>query len=361
MKIAPGVRLNFNKESVGMSFGVPGARYTINSKGRRTVTAGFPGTGLYNVETLSSGRSSRARQSQEEQLDDTEQIQREPFDKSLKYQSVNSSDGPPRPGLFAGGAERALNKFLIDVYNFEHQDSATEIIEKATALRAKYPKLSAALECITFLHSILDEKTRERALPWGEAIWKARDTIFADPLVIKYLDGIHPATQITRGISTNIPYTKQLFGFIWAEVMQNEKKYTEALEVLNALTPDQLVAISIADIELTMGDFDAAIETTEDIENEDDATAMLLVLRGIAFREKKLHEAAIECFKRALSSKKRSEGLLHRALFERAETYTRMKKKAMAIKDLEKILVDEPNYEEVQAKLDKLQASTSAK
>ena len=49
MKIAPGVRLNFNTDSVGMSFGVPGARYTINSKGRRTVTAGFPGTGHDNV------------------------------------------------------------------------------------------------------------------------------------------------------------------------------------------------------------------------------------------------------------------------------------------------------------------------
>jgi len=34
----PGVRLNFGKETVGLSFGVPGARYTINSKGRRTVS-----------------------------------------------------------------------------------------------------------------------------------------------------------------------------------------------------------------------------------------------------------------------------------------------------------------------------------
>jgi hypothetical protein len=55
MKLLPGVRLNFSKETVGLSFGVPGARYTMNSKGRRTVSTGIPGTGLYNVETLSSG------------------------------------------------------------------------------------------------------------------------------------------------------------------------------------------------------------------------------------------------------------------------------------------------------------------
>jgi len=42
---------------------------------------------------------------------------------------------------------------------------------------------------------------------------------------------------------------------------------------------------------------------------------------------------------------------VHRTLFERAESYALMGKKAMAIKDLEKILVDEPNYPEVEKKL----------
>jgi tetratricopeptide (TPR) repeat protein len=326
MKIMPGVRLNFNKDSVGMSFGVPGARYTINSKGRRTVTTGFPGTGLYNVETLSSGTRSRSSRSQE----------------TYEEAPTPTRSGPPAPGFFAGPAEHALNKFMLDIYNYEHPDTAKEIIEKATALRAKYPKLSPVLECTVFLHGILDSETKEQARTWGQAIWDARETIFSDKFVVKYLDGITPSTQITRGIFTNLKYNKQLFGFIWAEVLQNQEKYTEALEVLNQMEPDQMVAISIADIENTMGDYDAAIETTEDIENEDDATAMLLVLRGIAFREKKLNEAALECFKRALANKKRSEGLLHRALFERAETYARMNKKAMAIKDLERILVDEP-------------------
>jgi len=34
MKLLPGVRLNFSKETVGLSFGVPGARYTMNSQWR---------------------------------------------------------------------------------------------------------------------------------------------------------------------------------------------------------------------------------------------------------------------------------------------------------------------------------------
>jgi lipoprotein NlpI len=48
------------------------------------------------------------------------------------------------------------------------------------------------------------------------------------------------------------------------------------------------------------------------------------------------------------------EALVHRALFERGVTYGLMGKKAMGVKDLEKILVDEPNYPEVEKKLAEL-------
>jgi hypothetical protein len=68
VKLIPGVRLNFNKDSMGVSFGVPGMRYTMNTKGRRTFTTGIPGTGLYNVETLSSGAKT-PRQAMQEAAD----------------------------------------------------------------------------------------------------------------------------------------------------------------------------------------------------------------------------------------------------------------------------------------------------
>jgi hypothetical protein len=59
IKIAPGLRLNINKTSVGLSAGVRGARYSINSSGRRTRSVGIPGTGLsYRSQ---SGGGQRAR------------------------------------------------------------------------------------------------------------------------------------------------------------------------------------------------------------------------------------------------------------------------------------------------------------
>jgi len=338
MKLMPGVRLNFSKETVGMSFGVPGARYTINSKGRRTVSTGIPGTGIYNVETLSSGsRSSRASSSAATQSQDSA-----------------VSQGPPAPGLFARKPERELNKFLLDIYNADEPDDPSSVFAKANALKELYPELKYALDLVSFLHGATDEKRETEVTKLGADLWQNRAAAFSDKHVRKYLKGITPGVTISPGITTRMYYNEQTLGFIWSEILQSQKKYDDAVAVLTLMQPDQMVGISLADIEISAGDFDGAIETTEDIEVLDDATAMMMVLRGVAFREKTMYEAAIECFKRALKLKNMPEALAHRALFERGVTYGLMGKKAMGVKDLEKILVDNPDYPEVEKKLAEL-------
>ena len=339
MKLLPGVRLNFSKETVGLSFGVPGARYTINSKGRRTVSTGIPGTGLYHVETLSSGtRSSRSRSTSS-----TEDA----------FEEVENS-GPPAPGLFARKAERALNAFLLDIYNSDHPDDVASVFEKAAELKAQYVELKYPLDLISFLHGATDEKWATEVEPLGASLWEQRGAAFDDKYVRKYFKGIKPGVSISAGITTRLHYNEQTLGFIWSEILQSQKKYEEAVAVLTLMEPNQMVAISLADIEISAGDFDGAIETSEDIEVFDDATGMLMLLRGVAFRGKDMNEAAIECFKRVLREKKLPEPLTHRALFERGTTYALMGKKAMGIKDLEKILVDNPDYPEVEKKLAEL-------
>ena len=341
MKLMPGVRLNFNKDSVGMSFGVPGARYTINSKGRRTVSTGIPGTGLYNVETLSSGSKKFAPAQQSSTAEE----------KFVPYDPPKSM----QPGLFAFKAERELYAYLRDIFQWNEQDTPDQAIEKAKVLREKYPTLKWSLFLIQMLFSVKGSSVDDSvAYEWTKELWANRATAFNDGYVEKYFKGLTLQVQITQGISTNQLYDAQTLGHIIVELLQQMGKYEEAIAILNQMIPDQLVGISLADIEISSKDYDGALETTEDIDNEDDATAMMLIFRGIAFREKGMEEASLECFKRALASKKRSETLLHRAHFERAETYERMGKKAMAIKDLEKILVDDSDYPAVQEKLNKL-------
>lgn len=61
VRIAPGVRLNFNKRSVGVSAGARGARVSVNSDGRSTRSVGIPGTGLYYRSQRGPRRRSAGR------------------------------------------------------------------------------------------------------------------------------------------------------------------------------------------------------------------------------------------------------------------------------------------------------------
>lgn len=60
IKLGGGAKLNIGKKSVGFSVGGKGARYSVNSSGRRTKSVGIPGTGLSYVST-SGGRKSSSR------------------------------------------------------------------------------------------------------------------------------------------------------------------------------------------------------------------------------------------------------------------------------------------------------------
>ena len=63
VKIAPGVRLNIGKKSVGISAGIKGARVSVNSSGRKTTTVGLPGTGLSYSKTEKIGGSKTSTRS----------------------------------------------------------------------------------------------------------------------------------------------------------------------------------------------------------------------------------------------------------------------------------------------------------
>lgn len=54
-KIAPGVKLNLNKKSAGITFGGKGAHFTMNTKGKNTTSVGVPGSGLYYTSTSGGG------------------------------------------------------------------------------------------------------------------------------------------------------------------------------------------------------------------------------------------------------------------------------------------------------------------
>lgn len=55
LRLAPGLKLTLNKQSVSMTMGIRGAHLTYNTKGQRTVSVGLPGTGLSYRDTRKVG------------------------------------------------------------------------------------------------------------------------------------------------------------------------------------------------------------------------------------------------------------------------------------------------------------------
>lgn len=62
MKIAPGVRVNFSQRGMGVSVGTRGIHVSTSATGRRTFSAGLPGTGIRYRESLNTTRKSPSPQ-----------------------------------------------------------------------------------------------------------------------------------------------------------------------------------------------------------------------------------------------------------------------------------------------------------
>lgn len=60
ISLGKGVKVNLGTSGVGLSFGVKGARYSVNTNGKRTATFGIPGTGLSYTKTFGTKKSQTA-------------------------------------------------------------------------------------------------------------------------------------------------------------------------------------------------------------------------------------------------------------------------------------------------------------
>ena len=341
MKIAPGLRLTFGKRSIGISAGVRGARVSLNSSGRVTSSAGIPGSGLYWTESVSLKGSRKTSGRTEETFVDGESYVE---DLPALEKPTSITRAPAKATIFSSKEEKAMSALFYDIYGDSEANPPETVFKKAGAVADKFPEIALAMHAIQILHGSTDEKLHAQAFPLADQLWPRRLELFKLPLVQEYFPGIIPAVQITPGIHANERFNLTALGLIYAEILQLQGRFEDALAVIEEIDSDQMTAISMADIEISLKRFDDAIATTEDVENIDDATAMLLILRGIAFREQNFLEASLECLKQAIAKRTRSEMVLNRGLWERAYTYERMGKKAMAKKDLEKILSREPAY-----------------
>ncbi|MEY2798099.1 MAG: hypothetical protein RIS22_365 [Actinomycetota bacterium] len=341
ISLIPGVRLNFSKSAIGLSVGVPGARVSINSKGDIYTSAGIPGTGLYNVErsSIRGSKSSPSRRTSGEENDD-----------------FYLPPKPPKPSLFANKRERAFYRFLTEHFEGENVPVDKVVIERAIALSEQHPKIKytcLALACLAGARN--GENFPDLVKSAGE-VWSNRKNAFGTYEARKYFPLLNMKIQITPGIWFDESFSASAFGFIYAEILQDAGDSASAFKVLEMLDANQLSAVSVVDIELAEKKFQDVLDSTEDLELEDEATGMLFIMRAAALSELGFHDGALEAIKKVIAKRSLDEEVHNRALWERANIYQRQGKRGQALKELEKIVLADSKYPEVMERITALRA-----
>lgn len=309
--LLPGVRMNITPKGIGYSAGVRGARVSRSATGRVTRTLSIPGTGLSHVQTLSGGTRARP----------------------TAAPARTSAPAPaPKPGLFAPAAEKALYQAVAA--GTPRPDDLPKVGREHPEVRV----LAAALE--GFLQFQTGNHTRAReCLAWAFA--QPQDP-FTLPFAVKYLTGASITVEISSGVSAALPMDKAALALAVAELHQEAGDLDAAIGTVERVDPPTVfAALSLAELYVEAGRYADAVEITDGMSNADDASALLLVFRGVALREQGFHDAAREAFKEALRFRTRASGVRHRALVERASSYLMQGRNAMARKDLEKVLAED--------------------
>ena len=324
LKIAPGLRLNFNKNSVGLSIGPRGAKYTINSSGRRTASVGIPGSGLYYTESVGGGKSEAE------------------FDPLTRYDEHGHQEHIDTPGLFAGRAETVFFEFANKYLTHESNLTFDETKAIAENIKTTNPEIAPLIDYVMIAKTAAANP--QEALAICERLYAMPD-LLNSKIPTKYFDQFRATIPIARGITFSTDYNHSYLSYAYSEILQALGQPQKALEVIQKVPDSEYKNIAILDLRLALKEFETVIDETNDLENTEEENAILLTFRAIAYRELKEFDLAIETFKLTLAKRSRSSDILEYARYERAVTYIAMGKKAQAIKDLNSLIAKDYNDE----------------
>jgi len=329
INIGGGVRLNLSRSGLGASVGIPGLRYSVSPGGRRRQTTSLPGTGIYSVTSLGGAPGSAAVR-------------------------PTVAWTPPKPGWFAGSAEKRYHEGVLALLGEEHP----------AALAAFEGCLAEDPDAVSahFFAALAGEKAgvgNARIVAHLEAV-VASDVELPDALQHKYLPpaivGLSVRSDITDHVAAELPFTSLGATLVLAEAYQQAGRLSDAIGLvvqLHAQDPENpVIGLSLADLLFSDGDYEGVIEASAAATNDSDFGAALLHLRAAALLESGMPDGALEAFREALAKTVgRDPGLLKAVRYDRALAYEHAGQHARARADLERLFAVDPNYEDVRARL----------
>lgn len=314
IKLGGGIRLNLSKSGIGISCGVPGLRYSINTSGRRTRTVGIPGTGLYWRDDHRAHRPVGARPAPPARA----------RPRPLPH--------PHKPGLFAPHGEKQLFAAI------ERGDAdAMDDVARADA------DLRLAAETLSGLHRVGSRPDAARTL-LAQVFASQRDPA-ADPFILRYVT--HPfnvRVAVAPGVIVELPLGREAVGLVLAELHHRAGDLDDAIRVVGQLPRDPHVRIALADLYAAAARDEDVIAVTDGVTAQDEAAALLLLLRGIAFHHQGHTDAAREVLGEVFRLRSIDSSIRLRALFERGQCWLADGQLARARHDFERVLADDADY-----------------
>lgn len=324
INIAPGVRLNVSRSGVGYSVGGKGVRVTKHANGRVSRTLSIPGTGLSHHATISPGRS-RATDGHRQKVSAT----------------APTPSRTATPGLLASAWERDLFAILTST----RPDDYVAVARKHGRAAGHARVLAAALEGLLHFecgHGDPNAESRARSLLGWAVAQDATEPMMQ--FIGKYLPDRTWPVEIVSGVTAELRLRDDVLLLAAAELHQAAGDLDAAIWTVEQAHPTGHAALSLVDLYSAAGRHRDVIEMTNGVTNSDDATALLLALRGRAFAQLGFNDAAREGFTAALRVRSRSAPVRHRALLERAQVDLAQNRIAAARKNFEKILAEDPSY-----------------
>jgi tetratricopeptide (TPR) repeat protein len=327
IKLMPGVTMNLSKSAPSFSFGPRGMKYTVGASGTRT-TLGIPGTGLYYTKL-----NSRKKKNQDQAPPPPQSLAEAGF-----FRQLFSS--PEEKSLLQG-----MRKFLEG-----NQAEAYQVLQQnANSVDSQFMCGFIAL----------GQKKYEQA----ERHFRfCQQRLGELGQTIKKLGGdFEMLLEVTEFIEAPVLADQRGLTLAMVEAYQHQDKYQLALQTLteiwNSNPSDKVILLSLTDLvanslSCTNEELKEIAELTSDVENQEPIDANILYLRAYVLYRLGLKDAAIKLMGAVARKKKdRPRELLLCAKYMRGQMYEEIGETKKANKDYQEVYAEDPQFEDVAAKL----------
>lgn len=335
------LRLNISKSGFGVSAGLGPVRIGTGPYGTY-VSADLPGPFSYRKRLNSRGPL--------DYLDPKGKAR--PKTKSQTKAAPPPSEEPPSPGFFAPRHEKELARGL-QAYESAKPDEALEHF-----LAAAPEEPGAAILAASILAERDDKDFRASELL--EQVIQSEEE-FPTPLMEKYLAGLEVEINLTPNVSVLVPLNGLAATLLLVELYQAQRRVREAIALLEEvadLSSEPVLVLSLCELYASRELWQGVIERASQIEPSDDVTLEIAIYYGQALQQRDLHEAAISVFSKALRKKAgRNSKLLREAAYGRILSYQAQGKVKLALRELQFLYAEDPNFRDVAQRLEDLSIS----